>query len=78
LSDPPPPPHRNNGSDNGRGDGPPSLAELVAEAEELRGTLQGVAARLGRLVAALKGQRRQARVVEAAVASLRHLRPLAP
>jgi hypothetical protein len=78
LSDPPPPPHRSNGSDNGRGDGPPSLAELVAEAEELRGALQNVAVRLGRLVAALKGQRRQARVVEAAVASLRHLRPLAP
>jgi hypothetical protein len=67
-----------NGADSGRGDGPPSLAELVAEAEELRGTLQGVAVRLGRLVAALKGQRRQARVVEAAAASLRHLRPLAP
>jgi hypothetical protein len=79
MPDPPtaPPPHHGGGS-NGRGDGPPSLAELVAEAEELRGTLQGVAVRLGRLVAALKGQRRQARVVEAAVASLRHLRPLGP
>jgi hypothetical protein len=78
VPDPLPPPHRSNGADKARGDGPPSLEDLITEVEELRGTLHGVAVRLGRLVAALKGQRRQARAVEAAVASLRHLRPLAP
>ena len=45
----------------------------IAEAEELRGQLQAALARTSRLVASLKQQRRQSRVVETALASLRRL-----
>ena len=63
--------HRNGGS--GRGE----PIDPVAEAEEIRGHLQAALARTGRLLAALKQQRRQTRVVEAALASLRQLPPSA-
>jgi hypothetical protein len=53
------------------------IEELIAEAEALRGLLHDVTARTARLVAALKQQRRQARAVAAAMASLRQL-PLHP
>lgn len=53
------------------GDGPP---DLLAEAEALRGLLQDGVARAGRLVAALRVQRRQTRALHAALASLRRLR----
>ncbi len=49
----------------------PGLEALLAEAEALRGLLQEVQGRLGRLLAGLKHQRRQARAVETALASLR-------
>jgi hypothetical protein len=45
----------------------------LAEAEALRDLLAEAQSRLGRLLGALKHQRRQARAVEAAVASLRRL-----
>lgn len=47
----------------------------VTEAEELRAHLQAALARTGRLIAALKHQKRQSRVVESALASLRRLQP---
>ncbi len=75
VSAPPQPPA------NGKPPGPAeagSLEELISEAECLRGLLHEAGARLGRLVAALKHQRRQARAVQAAVASLRQLQHLGP
>jgi hypothetical protein len=56
--------------------GPPEpggVNDLVAEAEALRHLLAEAAARAGRLVAALKQHRREARAVRAAVASLRQM-----
>jgi len=50
--------------------------ELLAEAEALRGLLQDACVRAGRLVAALKQQRRQSRVVQQAMQSLRRLHHL--
>jgi hypothetical protein len=50
------------------------LAEVMAEAETLRTVLQDASARTARLLSALKQQRRQSRVVQAAMASLRQLR----
>ncbi len=47
------------------------LETLLAEAEALRGLLQEAQGRLGRLLAGLKHQRRQAKAVETALASLR-------
>ena len=47
-------------------------------AEALRSQLQEVQGRLGRLMTALKQHRRQAKAVQAAVASLRQLPPLGP
>jgi hypothetical protein len=47
--------------------------DLITEAEEVRVQLQNALARTSRLVAALKQQRRQTRVVEAALSSLRKL-----
>ena len=81
MPDPPPspgPPPAHNGAEHARGDAPPSLDDLVNEAEALRGVLQSAAARLGRLVAGLKQQRRQARAVDAALVSLRQMRPRGP
>ena len=56
----------------------PGLDDLISEAEAIRAALQEAHARLGRLLAALKHQRRQARAVQAAVASLRQLGHLGP
>ena len=53
------------------------LAEVIAEAEALRGLLQDAAARSARLLTALKQQGRQSRAVRQAIASLRELQ-LAP
>jgi hypothetical protein len=52
---------------------PAGIQELIAEAEALRNVLGEAATRSQRLVAALKQQRRQAKVVEAALGSLRQL-----
>jgi hypothetical protein len=49
---------------------------LIAEAEALRGLLHDASARAGRLVAALKQQRRQTQAVRQAVQSLRRLHHL--
>jgi hypothetical protein len=57
---------------NGSAD-PGEPPDPIAEAEELRGQLQAAIARTSRLIAALKQQRRQSRVVETALASLRRL-----
>jgi hypothetical protein len=59
--------HRNGSA----GQGEP--LDPIAEAEELRVALQSALTRIGRLLAALKQQRRQSRVVETALASLRLL-----
>jgi hypothetical protein len=63
-----PRPEPAHGSSNGE------AADPVAEAEALRGLLQQAGARMGRLLAALKHQKRQAKAVEAAMQSLRRLR----
>ena len=69
-----------NPADSGRHPGnddatPPDPATLdpLAEAEALRGLLAEAQSRLGRLAAALKLHRRQARAVAAAMAQLRNL-----
>ena len=69
------------GSPSGTPAGPPHSAGLVAlveEAEAVRSLLREADGRLGRLVAALKEQRKQSRAVQAAVASLRQLQQLNP
>lgn len=48
--------------------------DLIAETEALRSLLHEAQGRLGRLLAALKQQRRQSRTLQAAVASLQNLR----
>ena len=53
-------------------DGPP---DLLAEAEAVRDLLHDAAARLGRLIAALRQQKRQTRAIRQAVESLRGLPP---
>ena len=57
---------------------PAGLVALVEEAEAVRSLLREAYGRLGRLVAALKEQRKQTRAVQAAVASLRQLQRLNP
>jgi hypothetical protein len=52
--------------------------DLVSEAEAVRALLAEAQARVGRLLAALKQQRKQSRAVRAAVASLRQLQDLGP
>jgi hypothetical protein len=54
---------------------PCGIDELITEAEVLRNSLADSFARAGRLVGALKRQRRQGRALEAAIASLRQLQP---
>ncbi len=49
------------------------LAEVIAEAESLRSLLQDGLGRTGRLLVALKQQRRQTKVVQQAMQSLRQL-----
>ena len=79
---------QNNGQAPRPGDPPPAttpgapqqsgLVALVEEAEAVRSLLREAHGRLGRLVAALKGRRKQTRAVQAAVASLRQLQQLNP
>jgi hypothetical protein len=47
--------------------------DLISEAEEVRVQLQNALARTSRLIATLKQQRRQTRVVQAALSSLAKL-----
>ena len=54
---------------------PGGIEELIGEAEGLRLLLAEGHVRAGRLVTALKRQRRQGRALEAAVAALRQLQP---
>jgi hypothetical protein len=63
------------GNGNGTSDNQrlPNLDELIGEAEAIRAVLSESQTRLGRLVAALKQHRRQARLVQAAVESIKHL-----
>ena len=49
--------------------------DLLGEAEAVRDLLHDAAARLGRLVAALRQQKRQTRAIRQAVESLRGLPP---
>ena len=67
-------PRSNGQQPDGQAEAAPGIEELIAEAEGLRRALQEAAARAGRLLAALKQQRRQTKAVEAAVATLRQLR----
>ena len=73
----PTPPSNGRAPDPGRPPQPPeragSLQELIAEAEAVRALLGDALARSARLLASLKQHRKQARAVEAAVASLRQL-----
>jgi hypothetical protein len=75
--DPIMPPPQPAAAPNGRdGDVPPeswTLADVIAEAEALRASLQEASGRTGRLLSALKHQRRQSRAVKAAMDSLRQL-----
>ena len=50
-----------------------AIDDVIVEVEELRTVLQDASARIVRLLAALKQQRRQSRAVRAAMASLRQL-----
>jgi hypothetical protein len=71
-----PVPHPNGqGPPEGRDGGTPASSHLdpIAEAETLRGLLHEAASRSARLVAALKQQRRQTRVLQQAVQSIRQL-----
>src|SRR5262249_52992872 len=75
---PPPPPTngqpRRNGAAENQPPGPDqSLADPLVEAEAVRALLQEAQARLGRLLAVLKHQRRQGRALRAAMDSLRQL-----
>jgi hypothetical protein len=66
---------------HGNGDAaqqPDTPPDPMTEAEAVRSLLQEAQSRLGRLMVALKHHRRQAKAVQAAVASLRQLPTLAP
>ena len=52
------------------------LPDPIAESELLRTQLQDAIARTGKLIAILKHQRRENRAVQAAMESLRRLRPI--
>jgi hypothetical protein len=64
----------NDSRNNGTAD-PGESADPLNEAEELRAQLQVALARTARLVAALKAQRRQGKVVQSALDALRRLQP---
>jgi hypothetical protein len=66
------------GTNGATGQNPEAPPDPLTEAEALRSVLQEAQSRLGRLVLALKQHRRQAKALQAAVASLRQLPPLAP
>ncbi len=71
---PVPSPARNGHADDSNGERTLGIAEIIAEAEELRRLVQDTGGRLGRLIAALKQQRRHSQAVRAAMASLRQLK----
>jgi hypothetical protein len=50
-----------------------TIAEVIAEAEMLRGLLHDASSRVDRLLAALKHQRRRSRAVQQAMKSLKDL-----
>jgi hypothetical protein len=66
------------GTNGATGQNPEAPPDPLTEAEALRSVLQEAQSRLGRLELALKQHRRQAKALQAAVASLRQLPPLAP
>jgi len=71
---PAPQPNNHGAENNGKAETQTNgVVELIAEAEALRDLLHEGAGRAARLVAALKLQRRQNRVVQQAMASLRQL-----
>jgi hypothetical protein len=78
-SDPMPTPQPNgrapeNGRPNGASDSERwGIAEVIAETETLRGLLHDASARVARLLAALKHQRRRSRAVQQAMQSLKDL-----
>ena len=76
------PTRTNSGRPAGNGAGtppePPAVPDPLAEAEAVRGLLAEAQSRLGRLIAALRLHRKQARAVRQAVASLQQLPPLTP
>jgi hypothetical protein len=85
--DPPPNPNRsptmpltsvNDHAPDDRPDPAGGLAELIAEAEQVRAALLDAAGRLGRWAAALRQQRKQSKAFEQAVQSLRRLRAFDP
>jgi hypothetical protein len=67
---PAPDPNRANGSTEPERWG---IAEVITEAEALRGLLHDASARTARLLAALKHQRRRSRAVQQAMQSLKEL-----
>jgi hypothetical protein len=70
----PPNGNGNDADEHGRSSTPSNgIVDLIADAEALREVLHEAAGRTGRLVAALKHQRRQERAVRTAMASLRQL-----
>jgi hypothetical protein len=73
---PAPTPHGDSrpGDDRPEGQPPGGFADLFSEAEALRALLHDALGRAGRLLAALKQPRRQARAVETAMTTLRQLR----
>ncbi len=67
-----------NGHPAANGAPSPDMLDPLVEAEALRALLYDAQGRLGRLLAALRQHRRQARAMRAAVTSLRRLPPLVP
>ena len=57
-----------------RGERPVALMDLITEAEELRTVLADASTRLGRLLSGLKQHRRDSRVMQAAVESIKQLK----
>ncbi len=66
-------PERRNGAAVPQPERPSGLDGLIGDAEGVRGLLQEAGTRLGRLVVALRQERRQGRAVQSAVAALRQL-----
>ena len=66
-----------NGTNKGRAPEPAQVSDPLEEAEALRSALQEAHNRVSRLIASLRQFRKQRKVVESAVASLRqfHLTP---
>ncbi len=69
-----PPPSSNVHADDGNGERSIGINEIIAEAEELRRLVHDAGGRLGRLIAALKLQRRHSQAIAAATATLRKLK----